>query len=138
MRDLLATIVLVFAISQKLYWAGILSVLMMALGTGITVSALATLAVKAKDIALRFSGGETRTQLRVVNGLQIVAASGILVFGLIGKLFLAWWYKRASQRLSSDSFLAYSADSLNVASRKTLDMVRNNGRWTIVRESTGG
>lgn len=33
---------------------------------------------------------------------------------------------------------AYSADSLNVASRKTLDMVRNNGRWTIVRESTGG
>ncbi|MCX5580015.1 nickel/cobalt transporter [Kaistia terrae] len=78
-----AIIVLVFAISQKLYWAGILSVLMMALGTGITVSALATLAVKAKDIALRFSGGETRTQLRVVNGLQIVAASGILVFGLL-------------------------------------------------------
>ena len=39
--------------------------------------------------------------------------AGILVFGLIGKLFLAWWYKRASQRLSSDSFLAYSADSLS-------------------------
>lgn len=33
---------------------------------------------------------------------------------------------------------AYSADALNVASRKTLDLVRNNGRWTIVRESTGG
>ena len=33
---------------------------------------------------------------------------------------------------------AYSADSLNVASRKTLDLVNNNGRWTIVRESTGG
>jgi ketosteroid isomerase-like protein len=33
---------------------------------------------------------------------------------------------------------AYSADALNVSSRKTLDLVHNNGRWTIVRESTGG
>ncbi|WP_342665145.1 nickel/cobalt transporter [Kaistia granuli] len=78
-----AVIVLVFAVSQKLYWAGILSVLTMALGTGITVSALAVLAVKAKDVALRFSGGESRNQLRVVNGLQIIAASGILIFGLL-------------------------------------------------------
>ena len=33
---------------------------------------------------------------------------------------------------------AYSADALNVASRKTLELVNSNGRWTIVRESTGG
>jgi len=33
---------------------------------------------------------------------------------------------------------AYSADSLNVSSRKTLDLVQHQGRWTIVRESTGG
>jgi len=33
---------------------------------------------------------------------------------------------------------AYSADALNVSSRKTLDLVNNNGRWAIVRESTGG
>lgn len=33
---------------------------------------------------------------------------------------------------------AYSADALNVSSRKTLELVNNNGRWTIVRESTGG
>jgi len=78
-----AIIVLVFAVSQKLYWAGILSVLVMALGTGLTVSALATMAVKAKDLALRFSGGESATQLRVVNALQIIAASGILIFGLL-------------------------------------------------------
>ncbi|MGE4243901.1 L,D-transpeptidase Cds6 family protein [Ramlibacter sp.] len=32
---------------------------------------------------------------------------------------------------------AYSADSLNVSSRKTLEMVRSGGRWQIVRESTG-
>src|SRR3989344_4962020 len=33
---------------------------------------------------------------------------------------------------------AYTADALNVTSRKTLDLVNHNGRWTIVRESTGG
>jgi ketosteroid isomerase-like protein len=33
---------------------------------------------------------------------------------------------------------AYSADALNVSSRKTLNLVQTQGRWTIVRESTGG
>ena len=33
---------------------------------------------------------------------------------------------------------AYSADTLNVSSRKTLDLVQHQGRWRIVRESTGG
>jgi Flp pilus assembly protein TadD/ketosteroid isomerase-like protein len=33
---------------------------------------------------------------------------------------------------------AYSADALNVTSRKTLEMVRAGDRWVIVRESTGG
>ena len=33
---------------------------------------------------------------------------------------------------------AYTADALNVTSRKTLDLVNHNCRWTIVRESTGG
>ncbi len=33
---------------------------------------------------------------------------------------------------------AYSADSLNVTSRKTLDMVKTGERWLIVKESTGG
>ena len=33
---------------------------------------------------------------------------------------------------------AYSADALNVASRKTLELIQHNGHWTIVRESTGG
>jgi tetratricopeptide (TPR) repeat protein len=32
---------------------------------------------------------------------------------------------------------AYSSDTLNVSSRKTLELVRNGGRWLIVRESTG-
>ncbi|MDB5915380.1 MAG: tetratricopeptide repeat protein, partial [Ramlibacter sp.] len=32
---------------------------------------------------------------------------------------------------------AYSADALNVSSRKTLELVKTGDRWTIVRESTG-
>jgi len=31
----------------------------------------------------------------------------------------------------------YSADSLNVSSRKTLDLVKSGDRWVIVKESTG-
>lgn len=37
----------------------------------------------------------------------------ILVVGLVGKLFLALWYKRAGKRLNSHAFDAYSADSLS-------------------------
>lgn len=37
----------------------------------------------------------------------------ILLVGLVGKLFLAWWYKRAGKRLNSHAFDAYSADSLS-------------------------
>ena len=33
---------------------------------------------------------------------------------------------------------AYSADTLNVSSRKTLELVKTGDRWSIVRESTGG
>ena len=39
--------------------------------------------------------------------------AGILISGIIGKLFLAWWYKRAGEKLRSDSFKAYGADSLS-------------------------
>jgi nickel/cobalt exporter len=78
-----AIIVLVFAISQKLYWGGILSVLAMAVGTGLTVAALATLAVKAKDVALRFSADGSTGRLAVLRGLELAASAGILLFGII-------------------------------------------------------
>ena len=32
---------------------------------------------------------------------------------------------------------AYSADALNVSSRKTLELVKAGKRWVIIRESTG-
>ena len=48
-----ALVVLVFALAQGIFWAGIASTFLMALGTAITVAALAALAVGAKDVALR-------------------------------------------------------------------------------------
>jgi hypothetical protein len=32
---------------------------------------------------------------------------------------------------------AYSSDTINTTSRKTLEMVKSNNRWLILRESTG-
>ncbi|WP_295849584.1 tetratricopeptide repeat protein [uncultured Xylophilus sp.] len=40
---------------------------------------------------------------------------------------------KATARFRQD----YSADALNVTSRKTLEMVKSGGTWVIVRESTG-
>lgn len=37
----------------------------------------------------------------------------ILIIGLLAKLFLAWWYKRAGEKVGSKAFEAYSADSLS-------------------------
>lgn len=41
---------------------------------------------------------------------------------------------RAQARFRQD----YDADSLSVNSRKTLDFVKQDNRWVIVREATGG
>lgn len=52
-----AILVLVFAIGQGLMWAGVLSTFAMAVGTAITVSALAASAVGFRELATRFAGG---------------------------------------------------------------------------------
>ena len=51
-----AILVLVFAIGQGLWWAGVFSTFAMALGTAITVSALATMAVGSRELAKRLAG----------------------------------------------------------------------------------
>jgi nickel/cobalt exporter len=48
-----AIIVLVFALAQGLFWAGIISTFVMGFGTAITVATIATLAVGAKALAKR-------------------------------------------------------------------------------------
>ncbi len=77
-----ALIVLTFAFINQLWLAGILSVLTMALGTAITVSALASLAVGARNVALRYAGASNYAQ-PVANGMEVAGALFILVVGLL-------------------------------------------------------
>lgn len=44
---------------------------------------------------------------------SIWTASALIV-GIIAKLFLTWWYKRAGENLKSEAFNAYSADSFRI------------------------
>ena len=90
-----AIIVLVFALAQGLFWAGMVSTLVMGLGTAITVASIATLAVGAKSIANRFAherGGYGDVLLR---GMETGAAALVLIFGM---LLLAGYM--ASERLA--------------------------------------
>lgn len=78
-----AILVLVFAIGQGLWWAGVLSTLAMALGTAITVSALATMAVGSRELAKRLAGsaGSSKWADRVQLAAGVGGASLVLVLG---------------------------------------------------------
>ena len=75
-----ALIVLTFAILNGLYFGGIMSVLAMALGTAITVSALATLAVTAKNVALRLSKPSSTERIHRI--IEIGGAAMVFLLGL--------------------------------------------------------
>ncbi len=76
-----AVLVLVFAVSQGVPGAGVLAVLAMALGTALTTTALAGLAVFAKRAALRLAGGRGRAGVLALGGLELIAAAFVLVLG---------------------------------------------------------
>ena len=80
-----AILVLVFAIGQGLWWAGVFSTLAMALGTAITVSVLATMAVGFRELAKRLAGGNGSSKW--ADRVQLVAGVGgaslVLVLGAV-------------------------------------------------------
>ena len=76
-----ALIVLTFAFLNGIYAGGLASVLAMALGTAITVSILATLAVTAKNVAVRISGGG-RIGGYITSTFEIGGALLVVLFGL--------------------------------------------------------
>jgi nickel/cobalt exporter len=73
-----AILVLVFAISQGLMWAGVFATFAMAIGTAITVSFLAALAVGSRELAMRLGGGSES-----VWGARVRTAAGIGGAGLV-------------------------------------------------------
>ncbi|MGD9786167.1 MAG: nickel/cobalt transporter [Hyphomicrobiaceae bacterium] len=77
-----AILVLVFAISQGLFWAGVFATFAMALGTAITVSALAALALISRDAAKRMAGGESRWGRRVEQGIGLAGALLVTAMGV--------------------------------------------------------
>jgi ABC-type nickel/cobalt efflux system permease component RcnA len=78
-----AIIVLVFALSQDFLFAGIASALAMGLGTGLTVAALACLAVGAGALAERIGrSGGSRWLGPLRYGIQALAAIAVLLLGI--------------------------------------------------------
>lgn len=77
---------LVFALAQGLFWAGVAATLVMGMGTAITVATIAVIAVAAKDIARRLSAGRDGGGALIMRGLEFGAAGLVLLFG-VGLLF---------------------------------------------------
>jgi nickel/cobalt transporter (NicO) family protein len=85
-----AILVLVFALAQGLFWAGIAATFAMGIGTAITVAAIAVLAVSAGGIARRLSGASDGSGALIMRGIEFAAAGLVLLFGvglLTGYLF---------------------------------------------------
>lgn len=80
-------LVLLFSSALGLYWAGVAATLAMALGTAITVSAIAVLAVKSRDLALKFAGRDSVWLDRTAFGLKL--AGGLFIACVGGLLFWA-------------------------------------------------
>ena len=78
-----AILVLVFALAQGLFWAGVVSTFVMGLGTAITVAVIATLAVGAKAWAGRFAGMRSGYGMLAMRGIEVGAAVVILAFGAL-------------------------------------------------------
>ena len=77
-----AILVLVFALAQGIFWAGIAATLVMGLGTAITVAAIATLTVTATGIAARVAATRTGYGTLALRGIEVAAAAFVLLFGI--------------------------------------------------------
>ena len=82
-----AILVLVFALAQGLFWAGVAATFAMALGTAITVAVLATIAVGSRELALKL-GGENSAWTNAVWTICGIGGS-LLIFGMGTTLFAA-------------------------------------------------
>jgi nickel/cobalt transporter (NicO) family protein len=82
-----AILVLLLSSAMGLYWAGIASTLAMAVGTALTVSVIAVLAVTSRQLALKVAGRDSVWLSRTAFGLKL--AGGAAIAGIGGLLFWA-------------------------------------------------
>jgi ABC-type nickel/cobalt efflux system permease component RcnA len=76
-----AILVLIFALTQGVFWAGVAATFAMALGTAITVAALATLALGSRELALKLGGRSGAFANAVWTICAIGGSALILLFG---------------------------------------------------------
>jgi len=77
-----AILVLVFALAQGIFWAGVAATLVMGLGTAITVAAIATLTVTATACAARLAATRSGYGALALRGIEVAAAAVVLIFGV--------------------------------------------------------
>jgi ABC-type nickel/cobalt efflux system permease component RcnA len=78
-----AILVLIFALTQGMFWAGVAATFAMALGTAITVAALASLALGSRALALRLGGANAEWASAVWTTCAIGGALVIFLFGTL-------------------------------------------------------
>jgi len=78
-----ALLVLVFTLSQGLFWAGVAATFAMAFGTAITTGAIAAAAVAFKALAMRAASGEETRLALTARAIELCAALAVLAFGLL-------------------------------------------------------
>lgn len=75
-------LILVFALSQSLFYAGVFAAIAIGIGTAITTCALAVFAILAKQAATKLAEQRSATHAAlVVNGLEVLAAAFVFALG---------------------------------------------------------
>ena len=77
-----AILVLVFALAQGLFWAGVAATFIMGLGTAITVAAIAVIAVSGKGLARRLAASRDGGGVLILRGIEFGAAGLVLLLGV--------------------------------------------------------
>ena len=78
-----AILVLVFALAQGLFWAGVVATFVMGVGTAITVAIIAMIAVGARTWAKRFTDSGSGYGMLAMRGIEAGAALVIIAFGCL-------------------------------------------------------
>jgi nickel/cobalt transporter (NicO) family protein len=78
-----AILVLVFALSQGIFLVGVVSTFAMAIGTAITVAAIAVLAVGARGLAARLTKRKAGAGTLALRGFEFVASILVIAVGVL-------------------------------------------------------
>lgn len=85
-----AILVLLATYPLGIYWAGVTSTFVMAIGTAITVSVIAALTVYSKKIAMQLAARQSgwidaaSVAARICAGIVIVGLGGLMFWGSLG------------------------------------------------------